>query len=430
METESNQEVFEKISNKIKSLNILEVDAMSSAFREDISSQDFAKLTPREIGQSHYKLAKIYYDKADLVKAEKHFLNALGACELPQDAFAMMKISGFLIRVYSELLKQDEVNNYIELSRMLLDAAFSQPGWSAKAEYFFYMGATKTYIGDFREAVNNFSLSYKKAQEANEPEVVAKSLLFMAHNNYLMNDFSEAQRLLGQLEQLLSILNKGYLKASMNLLYGNIYTHQGEAKKALRYFKFALEELNKKSCWNLQGYIFLGMGKCYKKMGDYKKALLLFEVAQSHTNSKQFRKLSQKIEGDINEVNDSNIDFVIDKTERSVKEKSLGTIDFKHRFVLLEILYLLASNPGKHFDKEDLSRDIWKEEYNPLIHDKLIYTSISRLRKLIEPGGEKNKYIIRGKDGYTFSPNVKVRFCQNTAQTQNYMGNIEIGSPL
>ena len=53
-------------------------------------------------------------------------------------------------------------------------------------------------------------------------------------------------------------------------------------------------------------------------------------------------------------------------------------------------------------------------EYNPLIHDKLIYTSISRLRKLIEPKKQKRKYIVRGKDGYALSPKVNVRFHKKT----------------
>ncbi len=422
-------DAFLQIQNKISAVRNQSFSVNGMMQTTPVEPTEPQNLTAREIGQNHYKLAKIHYDKADLEKAETFFLKALDTCVLPEDTFAMMKICGFLIRIYSEFLRKDEVNNYVELSQMLLNAAFSNPEWNGKADYFFYMGATKTYTGDFQDAINNFSISYKKAQEANEPEVVAKSLLFMAHNNYLMENYVETEQMLAQLEQLLAILNKGYLKGSMNLLYGNICIHKGEYKKALEYFKKSSEELNKKVCWNLFGYTCLGMGKSYKRMGNYKKALLYFEMAQNHTN-RNFKKLRQKIEKEINEVNDSNIDFVIDKTERIIKEKNLGIIDFKHRFVLLEILYLLASNPGRFFDKEDLSREIWREEYNPLIHDKLIYTSISRLRKLIEPSGEKNKYIVRGKDGYTFSPHVKVRFCHNSPQSRESIGNIEIGSPL
>ena len=121
----------------------------------------------------------------------------------------------------------------------------------------------------------------------------------------------------------------------------------------------------------------------------------------------------------------------LDRHNRLIHEKTLGTIDFKHRFVLLEILFLLARNSGAYYNKDDLAKLIWKDEYNPLIHDKLIYTSVSRLRKLIEPKGIERKYIIRGKDGYTFNPLVKARFHKESeASQQKTIANVEISSPV
>ena len=80
---------------------------------------------------------------------------------------------------------------------------------------------------------------------------------------------------------------------------------------------------------------------------------------------------------------------------------------------------------------------IWKDEYNPLIHDKLIYTSVSRLRKLIEPSengksrGDKRKYLLRGKDGYTFNPAVNIRFHLETKSViDKAIANVEISSPV
>ena len=72
-----------------------------------------------------------------------------------------------------------------------------------------------------------------------------------------------------------------------------------------------------------------------------------------------------------------------------------------------------------------------------LIHDKLIYTSVSRLRKLIEPKCDegkkesKRKYILRGKDGYTFNPLAKIRFYMEQ-KTSSYksIGNVDLSSPI
>jgi len=152
-------------------------------------------------------------------------------------------------------------------------------------------------------------------------------------------------------------------------------------------------------------------------------------------DQKIFKKLVVLIADEIQDVNDSSVDLYLDKTNRKIRERSLGIIDFKHRFVLLEILFLLAKNIGSYFDKDCLAKAIWKDEYNPLIHDKLIYTSVSRLRKIIEPKKSKNetkrKYIIRGKDGYTFNPDVKIRFHQeNKISFSKNIANVDLSSPV
>ena len=167
---------------------------------------------------------------------------------------------------------------------------------------------------------------------------------------------------------------------------------------------------------------------------------MIFKFAMESLDKNLFKRLNSLLEKEIQEVNDSSIDFYLDRSNRKVQERTRGTIDFKHRFVLLEILYLLAKNAGTYFDKEKLAKSIWKDEYNPLIHDKLIYTSVSRLRKLIEPKvdnaekekrGSKRKYIIRGKDGYTFHPEIKIRFHMDPKITiGKTIGNVDLGSPV
>lgn len=392
-----------------------------------------SKLTSddRSVGQAYYRLAKIYFDKADFRKAEQHFLKALDLCNLSLDYFVILKIAGFLVRIYSETLKKEDAASFIDLSKMVLNlVTYQQAQNSLRAELIFFHGVVDTYYGDYEGSKKNFSAAYKKAQEENEPDVVAKSLLSLAQTFYHEKDYKQAIKTLAQLEQLLSILNKGYLKGSMYLLYGNILNQTGEFKKALDYFDQSIKELSAKACWNLLGYSFLGRGISYKKMNDLKTALTYFQMAQNLVNPLASKKLIEKVTKEIGEVHDSNIDFFIDRHNRQIHEKELGTIDFKHRFVLLEILFLLAQNPGKFYDKDELSKEIWKDEYNPLIHDKLIYTSISRLRKLVEPNPEKAKYIMRGKDGYTFNPLVNVSFYQGADVNVDSIANVEIGSPL
>jgi tetratricopeptide (TPR) repeat protein len=140
--------------------NTLELD------QDDRLIAEYPINSKRVIGQSHYRLAKIYYDKADLLKAEGYFLKASKQCELPRDGFPLFKIYGFLIRVYSEGLNQEEAITYIEKSEELLENLALNLG-TLTAEYFYNMGVVKTYRSDFAEAKTNFMLAHKKAQEEN-----------------------------------------------------------------------------------------------------------------------------------------------------------------------------------------------------------------------------------------------------------------------
>jgi tetratricopeptide (TPR) repeat protein len=401
----------------------------------DLSKDDrFLAHLPNESkrieGQGHYRLAKIFYDKADFEKAEEHFREALSRTELPQDAFAIFKIYGFLIRIYSESLNEKEANKYIQLSSDLLDQTVSILP-TLNGEYFYNAAVVNTYRGDFSEAQKNFNQAYRKAQVENEPELMAKSLYAMATNAYQMKTFQEALTYLNQLNELLNILKKGYLTGSMHLLWGNVLRELGQYAESLPQYDLAMKLLHSKRCWNMHNYVLLNKGVALKKMGEFSKALMLFGLAQNSLDDEYFKRLQQLISVEVEDVNDSSVDLYLDRHNRVIHEKTLGVIDFKHRFVLLEILFLLAQTPGTYYNKEDLAKMIWKDEYNPLIHDKLIYTSISRLRKLIEPKGVKRQYILRGKDGYTFNPRVNARFHkENEVVKQKNIANIEISSPV
>lgn len=381
------------------------------------------------VGEGFYRLGKVYYDKADLVTAEGYFLQALDKTIYPRDVFAQFKCYGFLIRIYSERLMDDEVQKYTKLAEELVEK-YSVDCGSLSAQFFYNIGMVYSYKGEFEQALENFTLGYRKAQQENEPNVLAKSLYAMANANFHLDKAEEALGFLEQLKELLHILNKDYLKGSMHMLYGHVYSLKGENKLASDAFDTAIKVLQEKNCWNLFGYILLGKGIVAKNAGEFQQALANFRLGTNCINS-NYKRLLSRFHEEIEDLNDSSVDLYLDRHHRVIHEKTLGTIDFKHRFVLLEILFLLAKNPGSSYNKEDLAKSIWKDEYNPLIHDKLIYTSISRLRKLIEPKGENRKYILRGKDGYTFNPRVNARFHKDDDKySKKILGNIEISAPV
>ena len=387
----------------------------------------------REVGRAYYHLAKLYYDKAELDKAEETFLKSYHYAERPADSFSILKILGFLIRIASEKLEKEKAQNYITESKILVEE-LGQTLPSLNAEYFFNVGLVKHYTGEFEEARKNLFLAYKASKEENVPDVLTKSLLALAINAYHGKNFNDALEYLDQLEKLFKAIDKSYLSGAMYYFMGKIYLVKGDYKKALESFDKSHAKFNDKVCWNLYGHLLLNKGTAYKLAGDFSKSLFLYREAKSCTNLKTFRRLANELKGEIDDLNDSSVDLYLDLANRKVKERSRGTIDFKHRFVLLEVLFLLAKNIHRSFDKEKLAKAIWKGEYNPMIHDKLIYTSVSRLRKLIEPKNQKmakRKYIIRGKDGYTFNPDVKIRFHKEAKEEMGQsIANVELSSPV
>lgn len=397
------------------------------------SEQDGEALkSSREYARAIYKSAKTFYDKADLTRAYDLFEESLRLTKFPQDGYVAMKIFGFLIKISSEKKHEHLVTKWLKESSNYTELFGKEIG-SLNSEYLFNQGILKGYLQEHLDASKVLEFAYQKSIEENDSQILSKILLARAYNSFNLEDFKGSQKHLERLEEVLHIINKSYLKGAMYLFWARLLTRLEKYEDALDKLDLASRQLQEKKCWNLLGYMLLTRGQIYKKMGSYEKALMIFELSKNSTDPTTFKKLTSIIDGEVEEVNDSSIDLYLDRGNRKIIEKNIGIIDFKHRFVLLEILFLLAKNAGEYYDKHALAQQVWQDEYNPLIHDKLIYTSVSRLRKLIEPkkGQEKRKYIIRGKDGYTFNPNVKIRF-QNASSQNNIteVSTFEITSPL
>ena len=385
--------------------------------REDDTSQ----------GQTFYHLGKVHYDKSNLTKAKNYFEQALLHCKEGQEFFFEFKILGFLIRISSEQLDDKSIKQYVDRSAFITEKACNELG-TLGSETLYNMGLVKVYQEKFEESFENLQLAVRKSKEDNLLEVLAKSHYVLATGYYQTREFEKALAHLGYLGDTLSILQKTYLEGAMNFLYGNIYSELGNYNTSLDYYSQATKALTSKTCWNLFGYLLLARGVSFKNMGKYDRSLWCFEMARETTNPSQFKRLDQFIQDEMNKLNDSNVDIYLDRKNRIAKEKTLGTVDFKHRFVLLEILFLLAKEPGVYYDKNRLTNLVWGDDYNPMIHDKLIYTSVSRLRKLIEPPGERRKYIIRGREGYAFNPHVNVRLLSSPPRYSHR--SIDISSPV
>ena len=90
---------------------------------------------------------------------------------------------------------------------------------------------------------------------------------------------------------------------------------------------------------------------------------------------------------------ESEADRIAREEEKKLLERKKGKIDFKNQFILLDMLKLFLRSPGEVYSKEALVKAVWKQDYDPSVHDNKIYVTIKRLRQLIEPDFDKPKYI-------------------------------------
>lgn len=87
--------------------------------------------------------------------------------------------------------------------------------------------------------------------------------------------------------------------------------------------------------------------------------------------------------------------ILLDKGNVFLKSKGFNS-------VLRKILVLLKDSPKS---KEDLVREIWGYEYDPLRHDSLVYSSINKIRHLLAPHAD---WVQLTEQGYVLSKAVKV----------------------
>ncbi len=165
----------------------------------------------------------------------------------------------------------------------------------------------------------------------------------------------------------------------------NILINLKRYDEAIEVFSKASEAL--KSRKNIYTYVSLlfNMGYTYAEAGEVDLAKTYISFGAPDGGSGEFcfpLPPYEELEARIAGKNESNFDLVFNTGSNSVVERKKGKIDFKNQFILLDMLKLFLRNPGEVYSKENLVKAVWKQEYDPSVHDNKIYVTIKRLRQL------------------------------------------------
>ncbi len=359
--------------------------------------------------QALFELGKLYCDRGD-------FKIALDKLSQASDMFFSAKeFSGYLKCMNLSLRMFAEMEDFksIHLLKEKLQDLVIKEGVELNSKTHYTLALCASYKGQHATALEYMQKSLQLALQSDSKEDMCYAISGLANVNVALEKYDEALKEIYNLQVFFQVMPLPELKMSSILLNGHILRRTGKFQEALDILWQCYEPLKQQK--NLYIYVSLlyAVGITYAEMGDSDLARLYLGLAKKSVDPENLRYLARKIDERLTEVGvkpDQQYDLIIEAASNSVVERKKGRVDFKNQFILLDLLRLFVTTPGEIYSKEALVKKIWKQDYDPSVHDNKIYVTIKRLRKMIEPDFDKPKYIFRAKNGYYLNRNTRVYF--------------------
>lgn len=388
-----------------------------------------------------FELGELYLEKCDFPNAadcfEKVKTEAL-QFHLYDNYFRAIAC---LLRIHAERL---DFGKYDSLIREVVQVGSSLTGYKRYEPKIHYkQGIAAIYRNDHAEARLQFNQAKALLESLLRDESLSKADREDVQRDFLSARYSLAvlaketkdpalaaklaEELLKEVEELTHGANaqEGLslhdIEASILILQGHCLRELGDPLKALDRYWAAHSILKTHRNWSHYYYVLMGLGRAYQALGNEERAQIFFELVDDAIGNLELNSLKKTLE-QISKGSLNRNRLILDRERKVIIEPKIGEVHFERRFVLLEIFYLLAAQPGKVFSKEDLVDKIWRENYSPMIHDSKVYTSISRLRKLIEPDFKRPVYILNERDGYAFNSAVQLEEVGSRTRSAGGMG--------
>lgn len=362
-----------------------------------------------ESSSTKLEVGRLYLERGDVLKSlevleplAKEYL-CVGQDEKYLDTLHL------LFRGYAELLDFDKITG----TKEFLTGLVSEKGFKLTGKTYYTLALCASYKHDHNEALEYCQKSLATSLAEDNKESVCYAILGLAISYYNLDRLQDSLKEIYNLQVFMNVMDLTQVRLSSHILKGQILRKLQKYDQALEVLWQSYELL--KHDKNFYAYLSLlyGMALTYKESGRTEEARSYLRLAQRSIDKNNLKRLSSLVEGLLSSMGEDSrtpYDLIFNSSEHSVIEKKKGRIDFNNQFILMDLLKLFLTSPGVSFSKEQLVKQIWKQSYNPAVHDNKIYVTIKRLRQLIEPELEKPKYIFRSKNGYYFNHETKVLF--------------------
>lgn len=356
---------------------------------------------------SIFEIGKLYADRGDFFVAIEKLTGASVQYRQEKNFTDYLKSQNLLLRLYAETEQFEKIQT---IKEELQDLVLKE-GLELSSRIYYTLAICANFKGQSDVAAEYFQKSLALALSKNNKEDMCYAIYGMAGIFREQGKLQEALREIYNLQIFLEVLSIPEVKASTAILNGIILIELGKYEQAFDVLWQAYDIVRTHKTMAMHIYLLIHLGSAYWKAGQKELAKVYLKLAHKAVDPKNMISLAKLVEqklADVGEESGEAYDLVFDVDNHAVVEKRLGKIDFKNQFILLDLLKVFVQNQGRVYSKEYLVENVWKQQYDPAVHDNKIYVTIKRLRKLIEPDYEKPKYIFRAKNGYYMNREAKV----------------------
>lgn len=364
-----------------------------------------------------FEIGKLYSDRGDFFLALDKLEAAAQGFLVNRDFVQYLKTLNLLLRLYAETDQGEKIH----ATKEKLQDLVLKEGFELSSKTYYTLALCASYKNQQETALEYCQKALAIALANDNKEDICYAISGTALVYRSMGRYEEALKEIYNLQIFFEVLPLPEIRISTLILNAILLTELKKFDQAIDVMWQAYDLIKTQKTMLMHIFLLYNMGLTYLKSGNKELARLYLNLAYRAVDPKNTIRLARQIEKDMKELGQdasASFDLIFDVENHTVTEKKLGKIDFKNQFILLDLLKLFVQNQGQVYSKEYLVEQVWKQDYDPAVHDNKIYVTIKRLRKMIEPDFEKPKYIFRAKNGYFMNKSANVLLEQNEGVRQ------------
>lgn len=358
--------------------------------------------------QEMWEVAHSFYNQTRFDKALKYFQEIAEQTLFKADYDQHVKALHYQLRCYAEMENFTQVVRIEDQLKALLTS-----GQKLSSEAYYVLSLSSHFQGHTERAQEYAQAALDKALSTKNSKDILYALFSLSTLKYIAGDAKGADEIIAKGMTILDCHPEPDLLVSFSVLKSYILRQRHELDAALSLLWKIQEPVARSKNLNLQTNLQYNLALCYWEMKDYQKASLFLTLAKSTVDPVNHSRLSRIIndlDGKLGVHPLVDYDLIFKTDGKTVIERSRGAVNFNSQFILLDLLKVLAKEPGRVFKKEELAEILWNESSSNDVTDNRLYVTIRRLRDLIEPDKHSPRYVRRSKGGYALSHECRIQF--------------------